>query len=136
MRYSPTNQDEIPLFIGLIALLYIRRRLPTTLTYLPPLQNPITEVYTMTKIFEISQNLSKQTNMKYTHIILGLGAAIKAIHMFWSQNEHWRNIIIHLVISMHLWHFLDALASLSLVVVSRKFSFSLDCVHLAQLLVC
>ena len=50
----------------------------------------------MTKIFEIPQNLSKQANMKYTHIILDLGAAIKTFHVIWNQNEHWRNIIIHL----------------------------------------
>ena len=59
MRYSFTNEDEIPRFIGLIVFLYSQKRLPTSLTYLLPLQNPITEVYTMTKIFEISQNVSK-----------------------------------------------------------------------------
>ena len=96
MRYSSTNQDEIPPFIGLIALLYSQKRLPISLKYLPPLQNPITEVCAMTKIFEISQNLSKLANMKYMHIILDLGAAIKAFHVIWNQNEHWKNIIIHL----------------------------------------
>ena len=63
---------------------------------MPPPQNPITEVYAMTKIFEISHNLSKQANMKYMHIIFDLGAAIKAFHVIWNQNEHWKNIIIHL----------------------------------------
>ena len=53
MRYLFTNEDEIPRFIGLIAFLYSQKRLPTSLTYLLPLQNPITEVYAMTKIFEI-----------------------------------------------------------------------------------
>ena len=96
MRYSSTKQNEIPRFIDLIALLYSQNRLSTSLTYLPPLQNPITEVYTLTKIFEISQNLSKQANMKYTYIILDLGAAIKAFHVIWNQNGHWKNIIIHL----------------------------------------
>ena len=43
MIYSSTNQDEIPRFIGLITLLNSQKRLPTGLTYLPPLQNPITE---------------------------------------------------------------------------------------------
>lgn len=36
MRYSSTNQDEIPYVIGLIALLYSQKRLKTSLTYLPP----------------------------------------------------------------------------------------------------
>ena len=69
MKYSSTNRDEIPRFISLIALLCSQKRLPTRLTYLPPLQNPIREVYAMTKIFEISQNLSKQAKMKYKDII-------------------------------------------------------------------
>ena len=51
MRYLSTNQDKISHFIGFIALLYSQKRLPTSLTYLPPPQNPITEVYTMTKIY-------------------------------------------------------------------------------------
>ena len=136
MRYSSTNQDEIPRFIGLIALLYSQKRLPISLKYLPPLQNPITEIYAMTKIFEISQNLSKQANMKYMHIILDLGAAIKAFHVIWNQNEHWKNIIISSFTIIHLWHFPEALASMSLVAVSRKLYFSRDCVLLAQLLVC
>ena len=95
MRYLSINQDEIPCFIGLIAL-YSQKRLPTSLTYLSPLQNPIREVYTMTKIFEVSQNLSKKANMKYAHIILDPGAAIKGFHVIWNQNKHWKNIIIHL----------------------------------------
>ena len=44
MRCSSKNQDEIPRFVGLIALLYIQKRLPTSRTYLPPIQNPTTEV--------------------------------------------------------------------------------------------
>ena len=50
----------------------------------------------MTKTFETSQNLSKQTNLKYVHIILDLGAAIKAFYVIWNQNENWKNMIIHL----------------------------------------
>ena len=84
MRYSSTNQDEIPRFIGLITLLNSQKRLPTSLTYLPPLQNPITEVYTIIQIFEISRNLSKQANMRYTHVIFDLGATIKGFHVIWN----------------------------------------------------
>ena len=96
MRYLSTNQDEIPCFIGLITLLNSQKRLQTSLTYLPPLQNPITEVYTIIQIFEISQNLSKQANMKYTHMIFDLGAAMKGFHVIWNQKELWKDIIIHL----------------------------------------
>ena len=101
MRYSSTNQDEIPRFIGLIALLYRQKRLSTSLTYLPPLQNPITEVYTMTKIFEISQNLSKQANMKYTHIILDLGALSKHFMWFGIRMSTGKISLFTLMISMH-----------------------------------
>ena len=50
----------------------------------------------MATIFEIRQNLSKQANMKYTHIILDLGAAIKPFHVILNWNTHWKNIIIQL----------------------------------------
>ena len=72
--------------------------------------------------------------MKDTHIILDLGAAIKAFHVIWNQNEHWKNIITHLGDFHAFTEFSDALASMSLV--SRKLYFSRDCVHLAQILVC
>ena len=88
IRYSSTKLDEILHFIGLITLLYSQKRLPTSLTYLSPLQNPIEEVYTTTKIFEISQNLSKQANMKYTSIVLDLGATIKAYYVIWNENDY------------------------------------------------
>ena len=90
MRYSSTNQDETPCFIGVITLLNSQKRLLTSLTYLPPLQNPITEAYTIIQIFEISRNLSKQANMRYTHVIFDLGAAIKGFHVIWNQKEHWK----------------------------------------------
>ena len=90
----------------------------------------------MTKIFEISQNVSKQANMKYTHIILDLGAAIKAFHVIWNQNEHWKNIIIHLGDFHAFMAFFGCVGKYVTGSFSRKLYFSRDCVHLAQLLVC
>ena len=51
---------------------------PTVMTYIPPIQRPITDYGT---ILEISRKLAKQSNMQYTHITFDLGAAIKHIKL-------------------------------------------------------
>ena len=34
--------------------------------------------------------------MKYTHIVLDCGAAIKAYHVLWNNPDRFKNIVIHL----------------------------------------
>ena len=34
--------------------------------------------------------------MRYTHITLDVGAAIKAFHVVWNDKDQWNDIIIHL----------------------------------------
>ena len=66
------------------------------MTYLPPIHTAITDYRTLVEIFEICQKLAKQGNMKYTHITLDVGAAIKAFHVVWNNKNRWSNIVIHL----------------------------------------
>ena len=40
------------------------------MTYLPPIQTPITEYPKMVSLFEISRKLAKNANMMYTDIIV------------------------------------------------------------------
>ena len=66
------------------------------MTYLLRIHTAITAYRTLVEIFEISQKLAKQGNMRYTHITLDVGAAIKAFHVVWNDKDRWSNIIIHL----------------------------------------
>ena len=34
--------------------------------------------------------------MEYVHVIMDVGAAIKAYHLIWNDPERWQRIIIHL----------------------------------------
>ena len=52
------------------------------MTYLPPIQTPIT---TIVDLFEVSRHLTKKANMKYVHIVMDVGAAIKAFHVVWND---------------------------------------------------
>ena len=66
------------------------------MTYLPPIQTAITEYPTIVSLFEKSRKLAKNINMMYTHIIMDVGAAIKAYHVVWNNADYWNDIIIHL----------------------------------------
>jgi hypothetical protein len=68
----------------------------TKMTYMPPIQKPITEYAAFFEMFYKSRQLAKQANMVYTHITLDVGAAIKAYHVIWNNPQAWSDIIIHL----------------------------------------
>lgn len=66
------------------------------MTYLPPIQLPITEYGAIFEIFHKSRELSKQANMSYTHITLDVGAAIKSYHVIWNNSVALSDIVLHL----------------------------------------
>ena len=47
-------------------------------------------------MFRQSRELVRKANMKYTHITLDVGAAIKAYHVIWNNPNLWSDVIIHL----------------------------------------
>ena len=47
-------------------------------------------------MFRQSRELARKANMKYTHIIPNVGAAIKAYHVIWNNLNLWSDIMIHL----------------------------------------
>lgn len=69
---------------------------PTTMTYLPPIETPITDYGTIFEIFHRSEQLAKQCNMKYVHITFDCGAAMKAYHVIWNNPERFANVFLHL----------------------------------------
>ena len=93
-----TSLDQVnPRFGGWVILFFetIDSK-QTKLTYLPPIQKPITEYATFFEMFRQSRELARKANMKYTHITLDIGAAIKAYHVIWNDPNLWSDIIIHL----------------------------------------
>ena len=66
------------------------------MTYLPPIQTPITNDETLTKVFSLSTEFALKANMEHVHVIINVGAAIKAYHLIWNDPERWKRIIIHL----------------------------------------
>ena len=93
-----TSLDQVnPRFVGWVILFFetIDSK-QTKLTYLLLIQKPITEYATFFEMFRQSRELARKANMKYTHITLDVGAAIKAYHVIWSNPNLWSDIIIHL----------------------------------------
>ena len=79
-----TAPDQVyPRFVGWVILLFRKTAIgkETKMTYLPPIQKPITDYAAFFEIFYKSRELAKQANMAYTHITLDVGAAIKAYHV-------------------------------------------------------
>ena len=72
----------------------------------------ITEYPAIVSLFETSRKLAKNANMMYTHIIMDVGAAIKAYHVVWNDANYWNDINIQLRrfpryddIFWHHWYF-------------------------------
>lgn len=96
LRYGSSSHDFWARFAGFITKLFQKNKCATTMTYLPPIPTPIMEYPTIVDLFYVSRNLAKNANMKYVHITMDVGAAIKAFHVVWDDNNLWNDIIIHL----------------------------------------
>ena len=68
----------------------------TIVTYLPPLNSPITEFGTVYKLFETLQSQARKVNMPYVNITLDVGVAINAYKVLWNFPSKFKNIVIHL----------------------------------------
>ena len=89
--------DQVfPNFTGFVINIVKTEAKKTVMTYLPPIETPITEYGTLFEMFLRSEELAKQCNMKYTHITLDCGAAIKAYHVLWNNPDRFKNVILHL----------------------------------------
>ena len=66
------------------------------MTYLPPVNSPITEFVAKWRIFEIIQEQAKEKNMKYASRTLDIDAALNAFKVLWIYPDKFKNIVIHL----------------------------------------
>ena len=98
----------------------------TKLTYLPPIQKPITEYATFFEMFRQFRELARKANMKYTHITLDAGAAIKAYHVIWNNPNLWSDTQSTWEISMQSMRTLEQLAHLSVEAALKISCFKLD----------
>ena len=97
VRHLSSEDQMHPRFVGWIICLFQKAASHATkMTYLPPIQTPITEYQTIVQAFKVSRELSNQSNMQYTHITFDVGAAIKAYHVIWNDPTIWSDIIVHL----------------------------------------
>ena len=68
----------------------------TVLTYLPPIEKPVTNYEAILEMLTGPEQLSKQANINNTPITLDVGVAIKEFHVLWNQPENWSKVIIDL----------------------------------------
>ena len=83
-------------FCGFVIDLIKAEQKKTVMTYLPPIETPITDYGSLFEMFYRSEKMAAQGNMKYTHITLDCGAAMKAYHVLWNNPDRFKHIIIHL----------------------------------------
>jgi hypothetical protein len=69
----------------------------TVLTYLPPIEKPITDYGALFEVIARASHLSKEANMKYVHIIMDCGAAMKMYHVIWNNPDTFSKVIVHLM---------------------------------------
>ena len=92
-----TEQDQqYAKFSGYVINLLKHELKKTVMTFLPPIETPITDYGSLFEMFHRSEKMAIQCNMKYTHITLDCGAAIKAYHVLWNNPDRFKHIIIHL----------------------------------------
>ena len=85
------NDQLFPRFPGYVIQLFQTQDLKsTTITYLAPIETPINDYGTLFEMFFRSEKLAAQSNMKYTHIVLDCGAAIKAYHVLWNNPDRFK----------------------------------------------
>ena len=97
LRLVSANDQVIPIFSGW----GVQKRcniglVKTVLTYLPPLNAPITEFSTIYKLFEILQARAFQSNMPYVNLTFDVGAVINAFRVLWNYPTRFSNIVLHL----------------------------------------
>ena len=95
-RYKFRNDQRYSRFSGFIIECSKEDKNKTVLTYLPPIEKPITDYGTLFEILTRAERLSSEANMKYVHVIMDCGAAMKMFHVLWNNPDKYSNVIIHL----------------------------------------
>ena len=95
-RHQCRNDQRYPRFTGFVIELRKEEKTKTMMTYLPPIEKPITDYGTLFEVLARAERLSLQANMKYTNITMDCGAAMKLYHVLWNNPSKFSKIIVHL----------------------------------------
>ena len=68
----------------------------TVMTYLAPINAPVTDFSTIFGYLSYMQKLCKEVNMPYVNVTLDFGAAMNAYKLVWNYPNLFSNIFIHL----------------------------------------
>ena len=92
-----SSLQSIPRFVGWVIQAFGRLHSKMTMiTFLPPILHPITQYNTVIECIKQSQKLASASNMKFTHITVDGGAAMKFFHVVWNNPDEFNNVLIHL----------------------------------------
>ena len=96
-RIHTKSKQSIPRFVGWVIKSYQEvDTKKTVITYLPPINKPISNYSTVTDCIIRSQKLAQVSNMKYTNITVDAGAAAKFYQVVWNNLIVFKNVVIHL----------------------------------------
>ena len=96
-RVFNSSPQSIPHFVGWVIQASGRLHSKMTMiTFLPPILHPITQYSTVIECIKLSQKLASASNMKFTHITVDGGAAMKFFHVVWNNPDEFNNVLIHL----------------------------------------
>ena len=96
-RHNFRTDQRFSRFTGFVIKYHqMKDHAKTVMTYLPPIEKPITDYGTLFEILLRAERLSEEANMKYLHIIMDCGAAMKMFHVIWNNPEKYSKVLIHL----------------------------------------
>ena len=96
-RVFNSSPQSIPCFVGWVIQAFGRLHSKMTMiTFLPPILHPITQYNTVIECIKQSQKFASASNMKFTHITVDGGAAMKFFHVVWNNPDEFSIVLIHL----------------------------------------
>ena len=100
-----SNQSVSYRYVGWISTIFkSSEKQRTRLTFLPPINSPITQYNSVVECIHQSQKLAESCNMKYVHITADAGAAMKFYQVIWNNPLKMKNVIIHLGDFQYYWN--------------------------------
>ena len=95
-RFTCRNDQRYSRYAGFVIKGSKQSKNKTVLTYLPPIERPITDYGTLFEILNRAGRLSAEAKMKYLHIIMDCGAAMKMFQVIFNNPDKFSNVIVHL----------------------------------------
>ena len=96
-RVFNSSSRSLPRFVGWVIQAFGRLHSKMIMiTLLPQILNPITQYSTVIECIKQSQKLASASDIKFTHVTVDGGAAMKFFHVVWYNPHEFNNVLIHL----------------------------------------